>query len=430
MFPIKLTKLLTFLLVLSLALPTMGAPPVIIKKLYAVDDAGTLRAGVLVLPGDYATTTDSLALVKFDHGVGEAGDGTLGTVERIYGNGSPVGLAAGGTSMTFTDPVTGRSWRFAAFGLQGVAGWCAFPEQGAYALRNDILKNYRISRLRVYQTGLSAGGEVSWESVTRDATYALYAAAVPMSTPPPANGPLQNLTVHNTKVWAFHGLSDGNYTPTSVTVGLIAQVDQVKHGLARATYYPGNHCCWGTYFDPGYREPVLYYVNRVSFTKSLDVYEFMLASAQGSGFLFDTAANTNKPPGTATLAVPVITVSGTTATLDATGSTGNGGISSWYWNYTAPAGAGAISSADGRWDGGTQLGTKTVLGLSTGTWTFTLTVRDKYGGFNTASVNVTVGGGGNNPPPTKKVSNVSTSVVNGLIVVTISWSDGTTSTYQ
>lgn len=420
--------LLACSLFVSLAPPATGAPPVIVKKLFVVDDVGTLRAGVLVLPADWATNPDSMAIVKFDHGVGEAGDGTLGTVERIYANGSPVGVAAAGSSMTFTDPVTGKAWRFAAFGLQGTSGWCAYAEQGAYALRNDVLKNYRISRLRVYQTGLSAGGEVTWESVTRDATFALYAAAVPMSTPPPGNGPLTNLTAHDTKIWAFHGLTDGNYTPTSVTVGLVAQVDDVKHGLARATYYAGNHCCWATYFDPGYREPVTYFVNRVKFTKSLDVYEFMLGAAQGSNFLFDTAANTNKPPGTATLAVPVVTLSGTTATLDATGSTGNGGIGSWYWTYTAPVGASKPYFADGRADGGTQLGTKTLLGLSTGTWTFTLTVVDKYSGSNTASTNVTVGGG--TTPPTKKVSNVNTSVVNGLIVVTISWSDNTTTTYQ
>lgn len=421
-------KLLVALALIA-ATSLSAAPPVIVKKLYVVDDVGTLRAGVLVLPGDYATTTDSLALVKFDHGVGEAGDGTLGTVERIYGNGSPVGLAAGGTTMTFTDPVTGKAWRFAAFGLQGTAGWCAYPEQGAYALRNDVLKNYRISRLRVYQTGLSAGGEVTWEGVTRDATFALYAAAVPMSTPAPGTGPLANLKVNPTKIWAFHGLTDGGYTPPDITVKLVSQVDDVQHGLARATYFSGNHCCWGTYFDPGYREDVTYFVRGVKYIKSMDVYEFMLACARGSGFLFDTAANTNKPPGTATLAVPVVTVSGTTATLDATASTGNGGIGSWYWNYTAPAGASKPYFADGRSDGGTQLGTKTLMGLSTGTWTFTLTVQDKYGGFNTASVTATVGGG-TTPTPTKKVASVSTSVVNGLIVVTISWSDGTTTTYQ
>lgn len=423
----KSIKLLTALLAVCLAFSAIGAPPTIIKKLFTVDDAGSLLAGVLVLPGDYATTTDSLALVTFDHGTGETGDGTLGTVERIYANGSPVGVAAAGTSMTFVDPVTGKSWRFAAFGLQGISGWCAYCEQGAYALRNDVLKNYRISRLRVGKTGLSAGGEVTWEGITRDATYALYAAAVPMSTPPPGTGPLLNLTVRPTKIWAFHGLNDGNYTPPDVTVKLVSQVNDVRPGLIRATYYAGGHCCWATYFDPGYRENVTYFVAGTKYTKSLNIYEFILGAA--SGLLFDSSTAVSKPPGTTTLAVPVVTVSGTTATLDATASTGNGGISSWYWNYTAPVGASKPYFADGRADGGVQLGTKTLLGLSTGVWTFSLTVVDKYSGSNTASTTITVSGG-ITTPPTKKVTNVSTSVVNGLIVVSIAWSDNTTTTYQ
>lgn len=423
-------RLLTALLALSLAFPVAGAPPTIIKKLFTVDAAGTQRAGVLVLPGDYATTTDSLALVTFDHGTGESGDGTLGTVEKIYANGSPVGLAAAGTLTAYTDPVTGRSWRFAAFGLQGVGGWCAYAEQGAYALTNDVLKNYRISRARVGKTGLSAGAEVTWEAITRDATYALYCCAVPMSTPAPAYGSFQNVARARIKVWAFHGLSDGGYTGPDNTQRLVGYVDAAQPGLTRATYYAGGHCCWATYFDPGYRETVTYYVGKVKYTRSLDIYELILASAQGSGFVFDTAsATSSQPPGTITKAVPVVTVSGTTATLDATGSTGNGGIGSWYWSWTAPAGAGAPASADGRWDGGTALGTKTALNLAAGTWTWTLTVQDKYGGFNSASTTVTVGGG-SAPPATKKITNVSTVVVNGLIVVTITWSDSTTTNYQ
>lgn len=437
----KLTSV-TLLLALSTALmfsvtanARPPAPvPLVIEKLFTVDGGGSQLAGILTLPPDYATNADSMALFCFFHGAGESGDGTIGPVEKIYANGSPVGLAAGGNAMTFTSPLTGKAWRFATFGLQGVSGWCASALQGDYVVSHELLKNYRIARSCVFVGGLSAGGEVTWETITNTPSVTDYAAAIPMSTPTPNVGSINLVPANRVRVWAFHGTLDGGQTAYWNSQNLVALCNAAQPGTARLTSFNGGHCCWQTYFDPGYREPVTYFVNRVAKTASLNVYEFCLLFARGSNAVLDTGAAVAPPsPTDSTKAYAAVSVVGTVVTLDASGShVGAAGVASWWWDYAGPTGAPKPWWSDGRSDGGATFFPKQLNGLAAGVWTFTLTVVDKGGNQTKAVATGTVGGPViiTPPPTTRAIKSVTVALVNGLLVSTTTWTDGTTSTQQ
>jgi hypothetical protein len=389
-------KLLSIFL---LAVSLFSQGQTVIKKMFTVDANGALLAGVLTLPKDYATNPDSCALMIFYHGTGEAGDGTLATVEQIYNNGSPVGLAAGGNAMTFNNPVALTSnspIRFITLGLQGIRGWCAYSAQGDYVLRNDIMKNYRVFRRMVYITGLSAGGEVTWEAITSP-NAGIYAAAIPMSTPAPAVGAISNVTSSGIKVWAFHGQQDSGPTDYYNSVRLVAQVNADKPGQARLTTLPGGHCCWPANYDPNYRETISYTYNGMKFRGSFNIYEFALLCAKGNNVSFDTTMVGTISTGVivtiVTKAVPVVSAMGNTITLDGTASTGMGGINSSGWyisdskgNYVKPA---AVIS--GAMDLGKGSPGKTVISLPNGVYNVRLTVQDVYGGTDKVTVPLTIG---------------------------------------
>jgi len=384
-------KILLFLF--ALAMTNIITAQTVIKKMFNIDAVGSQRAGILTLPKDYATNPDSCVLLIFFHGSGESGDGTLGTVDKLYANGSPVSLAANGNTMTFTSPVDGKVYRFIILALQGIRGWCPFAEEGVYVIKNDILKNYKIFKNAIFITGLSAGAQTTWETITRDSTCGLYAAGIPMSTTNASLTSLQNVATYKIKVWAFHGSSDGGLTDVVNSVRYVNSVESLQPGLTHLTLYPGAHCCWGTYYDPAYNEVIPCIINGIFVSKKMNLYEFMLASMKGNNFLFNPTSSSTGTVVPATTTVPKIniTVSGTSAILDGSASTGAGGISSWSWEYVAPAGASAPWWDNGRSDGGGQPVPKTISNLTKGTWIFKLNIYDKYGGSASLSSTSIVG---------------------------------------
>jgi len=434
-------RLLIALLFLSSALLQAQT---VTTALYQVDASGNNLAGALVLPADYATTTDSLQLFVFNHGTGQAGDGTLATIgtvaaaSGVFANGSALYQGASiSTPFTAVSPVTGKAYRFAMFGLQGLISsnpWCAQAAQVDYVIKNTLLPKYRLLP-GIAISGLSAGAETSWEAIAGP-NAALYSCGIPMSTPAiytgicNFNGP----AVNRTKVWAFHGISDIGVTSYYNSVTAIGYLDAVIKGLTRLTSFSGGHCCWPTYFNPGYRENITYYYKGTKQVKSMNVYEFALASMPANNITFDTTSSIAIIPiASITKAIPILTVSGTSVIADGSTSTGNGGVSAWQWDVTDTTGK-AIKVT---WDnyinyGGGQPVLKTASGLANGKYIFNLTVWDKYGGFNVAGATAIVGTVVTPPPAPKVVSQcfVYKDPVSGLIVVTVLWSDGTTTVLQ
>lgn len=373
---------------------------VVSTAMYQVDAVGNKLPGALVLPADFATTTDSLVLLDFNHGTGEAGNGTLSTIGNVatasglFANGSPLYQAASSsTPFSFVSPVTGKTYRFAVFGLQGVNSWCAQAVQDDYVIQNTLIPKYRILKGGVFITGLSAGGETTWEALAGPNAN-LYAAAVPMSTPPinTAICDFAGPAKHSTKVWVFHGTSDVGITSYYNSIQTIAKLDTLKKGLTHLTGFPGGHCCWASYYITSYTENLTYYYNGVKNIKAMNIYQFMLASLPANNFVFDTTGSTvvTPPALAATKAIATITVNNYTVTFDGTASTGS--LNSWNWGIADSAG----KYYKPVWDnwlpyGGGAPMVKTATDFIQGSYTGKLIVYDKYGGSNAVTIPFLVG---------------------------------------
>lgn len=400
--------LFPLLLFVSAALPAQT----VIKSLYAIDPAGNKLAGAVVIPADFDRTTDSLFLIVFNHGKGEAGNGTVGTLgdpatgTGVFANGSPLYLAArAGAPFSAVSPTTGKTYRFAVFALQGNNNWCAQAVSVDYVVTNTLMKQYRIAKGAVAPCGLSAGGETTWEMLAGP-NASLYCAAVPMSTPAITTrlcdfyGPALNYT----KVWAAHGTTDGGYTDPINTVHAIGYLDAIITGLTHYTPYQCNvgHGCWDVQFNPATRENITYFYKGIKATKAINKYEFMVACADGY-FVFDTSNTTAPSPGSGTGIVPVTTnftkavavvlAVGNTVTLDGTASTTTNGFASSGWfianttgNYVKPK-----TIISGVMDAGRDVLPKAVITLDNGAYTVRLTVQDKINGSNVVTVPLTVG---------------------------------------
>jgi hypothetical protein len=201
-------------------------------------------------------TADFDVLLMFNHGVGEAGDGTLTNLPRLWGNSVASGPLGFSTSdFIYKHPIDGKTYRFIIVALQGTKmdtdfHWCCFPWQIKYAIENDIKPLYPKIKA-VFITGLSAGGAETVNSIS-DATYAdLYTAAVPMSAA--SGGVDPSVTAKkNIPVWGFCGDNDWAYRPN--VENFAKAVNAIKPGLARVSLYPGGHGGWDAKYNPSYKE--------------------------------------------------------------------------------------------------------------------------------------------------------------------------------
>jgi predicted peptidase len=360
----------------------------IIKQMFTINANGDQRAGILYVPNDY-TTSKQYPLLVFSHGSGEAGDGTLNTVNTLFNNGSPLSVANNGNPMSFVSPYDGKTYEYIILGLQGINGWCCQATENVYVIQNTIFKAYNINTSAIFKTGLSAGGEVTWEALAGPSS-SLFAGGIPMSTPP-INTSIADVTVipkNQTKVWAFHGNIDGGITTNQNSINLCNQVGATYSHL---TLFNGAHCCWGTYYDPNYKESFI--VNGK--TGSYNIYEIMLASMKGNNFNFSGTIIT-PPPVTNTLtAVASASYIGSTITLSGATSTGN--IGSWWWDIVSkPTGASNPNWDNGRSDGGAGLPSTIVkvgTGVAFGVWVFKLNIQGTDGTISSSTVSLTVSSG-------------------------------------
>jgi pimeloyl-ACP methyl ester carboxylesterase len=105
-------------------------------------------------------------------------------------------------------------------------------------LLDTLAADYRVDPDRVYLTGVSSGGDATWDLATLDPGR--FAALVPMSGDSDARdaGPLRGIPV-----WGFQGGKDG-IAPPSEMEGMVDAIRQAG-GHAHLTVYPdAGHDCW------------------------------------------------------------------------------------------------------------------------------------------------------------------------------------------
>lgn len=364
------------------------------KQMFQINPDGTKRAGIFITPDDFLTNPDKCPMVVFSHGVGEAGDGTLGPVNNILANGCPLQVASDGKLTAVICPVTGKAYRFAAFGLQGTGGWCVPAVGQAVAIKQLLKDNPQLDATAVFKTGLSAGGELTWEAI-EGPDAALYCAAVPMSTPGP-NTFIMNVNNIRAKVWAFHGNQDGTCDHKNSVVSVDA-VNAVKKGYAYLTTYPGDHGSWGTYFNPSYRETFG--------GKSMSIYEWFLA-CKNSNILFTASGTENSGGGTivntmgATKAVLAVTVANNIATLDITGSVFDDkpNIPGTFYFTVLPSNGGTTAQILPDNNGVKGDGKIRTFKAGQGSYKVFLNIQSSYGAKDITAVDIDVPATGTVPP--------------------------------
>lgn len=324
-------------------------------------------------------------MLVFLTGIGEFGNGST-QLSRVLKNGPPQLIEAGLFPTSFT--AGGQTHRFIVITPQFTSVSTPITAAHVDTVIQYMLARYKINPNRVYLTGISYGGGLSfahpgnWNTTYRNRI----AATVPVATPLPDPGGYdtiyarsRRIAAGNVPVWATHNSGD---SPDSAS-RTIRYVDNINlapapNPLAKKTIFNvGGHDAWTKTYDPDYRE------------NGYNVYEWMLLHQKGSAPPSYSNALPTANAGTAkTVTLP------STVTLTGSGTDPDGSISTYSWRKVSGPMEGVIANP--------TAASTTVTGLARGgIYTFRLTVGDAKSAKDTNDVKVTV-----NPAPGTKIIQV------------------------
>lgn len=257
-------KIILICLVLCATLSHAQGPQLLVNVEYDSWPGATVP-GWIYLPADYATTTKNYPVVFFYHGVGESGTNPY----QLLSQGLPNLIANGMRPDNITNPSDGKQYSFIVLSVQHWS-WSPNPNWLPYEVA-WLKKNYRIDTNRLYVTGLSAGGQSTYNAVvnTPSASH-LIAAAVPMSPATIGAYDPALVSTNNIETWFFSGSTDGSYTANATQYNTDCNV--AYPGSSKLNIYPGGHCCWNNYYNTAWRDPVT----------NLSVWEWMLTNQRAS----------------------------------------------------------------------------------------------------------------------------------------------------
>ena len=179
----------------------------------------------LYLPEGYPTQ-DDWPLIIFLHGAGERGD----TLDRVNTHGPPKVARDKNLPFVVVSPQCKSNVRWDPVSLN--------------RLLTDVLKRYKVDKNRVYLTGLSMGGEGTWQW----AAYAPYRfAAIAPICGKSDGGLAKRLSM---PIWVFHGAQD-DVVHLKHSYQMVNAVKK-EGGDIRITVYPdAAHDSWtATYANP------------------------------------------------------------------------------------------------------------------------------------------------------------------------------------
>src|SRR6476661_409364 len=236
------------------------------------------------LPAGYNSNT-TYPLIVFNHGIGELGSGLPGDLEKILNcwTSLPRRIANGGFPTSFN--VGGQQKGFIVISPQ-YKGWPSASDVNDVI--NYAVNNYRVDQSRIYVSGLSMGGGVTWDFASAYPNRA--AAIVPVcGASYPDQGKAQTIANAKLPVWALHNDFDGT-VQSSYTKDWVTNITNFG-GNARKTIFPDyGHDAWTKSYNPSYRE------------NNMNVYEWMLQYSKGGSAPAPAPAPSPSP-------IPVPTVS-------------------------------------------------------------------------------------------------------------------------
>jgi dienelactone hydrolase len=333
------------------------------------------------LPANYSTSGKSYPLLVFIHGMGEIGDGN-GQLVNVLHNGPPMQInqqVNNGKNANFPDPVVvnGKSFEFIMIAPQ-LNAWPPGADEPNTV--NDVINyaisHYRIDQTKVYLTGLSMGGGITWNYPGWSTTFGKRVTAIlPVAGASyPQNAPAANIAAEHIPVWATHNQNDPT-VPLSYTTGWISWLTQNKETPAPLeTIFPASgHGGWLQTYGA---------VNTPGITNSAgqNVYQWMLQYKRSGDNVIIDKASTVPPPSVSAGNDQAITLPSASSTLTGTVSEPNGTITAYQWSQVSGPNTAAFSNA--------KTAQTAISGLIQGTYVFKFTATSSTG--QSASDQVTV----------------------------------------
>lgn len=216
------------------------------------------------LPAGYNSGNLKYPVLIFFHGSGERGDGSPSQLPRVLAHGTPQQISQGIFPSSFT--VNGKTFSFIVIAPQLMDDPQA---SGVNDIVNYVINHYRVDTTRIYLTGLSMGGGVTWEYPGEKLSYAQrIAAIVPVcGNEWPANDRIQNIAAANLPVWATHNNGDPT-VPVSYTIDFVNGINSQNpppNPKAKMTIFNSNsHDAWTATYDLNFKED------------GMNIYEWML----------------------------------------------------------------------------------------------------------------------------------------------------------
>ncbi|UII25518.1 PKD domain-containing protein [Fulvivirga maritima] len=321
------------------------------------------------LPPNYNSNTDLYPLMIFLHGHGERGDGSPSQLERIKSNGPPK-LINNGEQMCFE--VNGTTECFIVLCPQTSRnGWQGFETM---PFIDWAIENYRVDPDRVYMTGLSMGGQGSWQVAYSEENQPNRFAAI---APAPGRGGYQEtcyLAEIHLPVWAFHGEADNQMPLHQGRTPINGMIRCNADPAPIFTTYPGvGHAgCWNR----------AYRTDNTLHTPNL--YQWLLLQSRG--------AAPEIPPSITVNANYTITLPDNSLSITANATDADGTIESYQWTLLSGPNSPNIS--------GSSTATVSLDNLIEGTYSLEITVTDNDNLSASRQITITVLPEPANIPPT------------------------------
>jgi predicted esterase len=321
------------------------------------------------LPEGYGSGTQSYPLIIFCHGLGELGNGTT-QLSRVLNGGLPRLINDGKFPKSFN--VNGQTHRFIVISPQFVK-WPTPADINS--ILDYAITNYRVDQTRVYITGLSMGGGITWEYAGHTNLYnKRLAAIVPIAGASwPDKGRAYRIADENLPVWATHN-SDDPTVPVSYTNDYMTNIKTRNPAapVKKTIFSSSSHDAWTTTYDPGFKE------------NNMNIYEWMLQYKKG------TALPTNLAPLANAGSDLTLTLPNNSAGLDGTRSSDpDGTIASYSWSKVSGPTEFTINDASSS--------KPTISNLVKGSYLLRLKITDNKGATATDDISVVVNDA-NKPP--------------------------------
>ncbi len=188
----------------------------------------------IYIPAGYEQTSATYPLLVFLHGDGEQGNSSddAGVIDLVLVHGPPYLINEGRWNPTYPMLVVSPQCHDEFWQAQKVDDFIRY-----------IVKNYRVSKSRIYMTGLSGGGDGIYRYLAKTGNRSLVAAAVIIC----GEGTVAQARKARVPVWIFHGAFD-DIVPVQTAIEMKQSFTNVPE--AKLTIYPDvDHGGWHSTYD-------------------------------------------------------------------------------------------------------------------------------------------------------------------------------------